>query len=317
MCFLNLKSVKNWILKNKQLFENRQKLCYYFYMKIEKTKDRIVIKKEDTFDLKDTFECGQIFSYVLLSENFYLVNSNDKFAKVFSENNDIIIETDETDYFYDFFDLGTDYKKIIKDIEKHKNFSQYTGFGRGIRILKQQPFQTIMSFIISSNNNIKRIKKILQSLCLKYGTKTNLGHAFPTLDQFKHASAADFLKLGAGYRSEYLKKTIEMLQTPEFDIDKLKTLKTEELREKLLKLSGVGPKVCDCIMLFGFSKTDVFPVDTWIRKGFYLFETQKKSDKQIAQYFVDIFKENSGYAQQYLYNYMLNGNLSVENPAKS
>ena len=186
----------------------------------------------------------------------------------------------------------------------------FLNFGNGIRILKQSPYQTIISFIVSANNNIKRIKNILFKISSLFGEEignTNY-YSFPTLKQLSQATVYDFNKLGAGYRSEYLVKSIELLQTEEYSLENLNSLSTTELKQKLLKLMGVGPKVADCILLFGFSRTDVFPVDTWIRKSYYLFETKKTSDDNISKYFVDKFKNLSGYAQQYIYNYMLNNN---------
>ena len=121
------------------------------------------------------------------------------------------------------------------------------------------------------------------------------------------ATVEDFKCLGAGYRSEYLVDTVAKLQTQGYESDSLKKLSTIDLKSKLQTLKGVGPKVADCISFFGFNRTDVFPVDTWIRQAYYKhFSSKKLSDQQISKYFVDLFGPLSGYAQQYLYDYMLN-----------
>lgn len=283
-------------------------------MKISKTQDKIIIADCNDFNVEETLECGQIFSYNKINDNSYLVISKNKLATITYSKTQIIIESNDTDYFYNFFDLDTDYSNIKKELVKiNPNISKYLGYGSGIRILKQDIYQTIISFIVSANNNIKRIKNILFTLSKQYGTKIAEDiYSFPTLQQLAKVSAQDYAKLGAGYRSEYLEKTVKMLLSSDYDIDYLKSLSTPNLKQKLLTLMGIGPKVADCIMLFSFSRTDVFPIDTWTRKSYYLFETKPLNDKQIANYYVNIYKNYSGYAQQYLYNYMLNHSRTEE-----
>ncbi len=277
-------------------------------MKLQKEKNKIVITNDLDFNIIQTLECGQVFSFIKPSDNSYVVISTNKIANITYDDSTTIIESNDIDYFYNYFDLNTDYNKIKKEIISiNPNVSKYLGFGDGIRILKQDIYQTIISFIVSANNNIKRIKGILFRLSSEYGSKISEGiYAFPTLEQLSKVTSEDYARLGAGYRSDYLVKTINSLKTTEYDINFLKSLSTIKLREKLLSLSGVGPKVADCILLFGFGRTDVFPVDTWIRKTYYLFEQKKLSDKDISNYFVNIYGTYSGYAQQYLFNYMIN-----------
>ncbi|MBQ9792469.1 MAG: hypothetical protein IJW32_01810 [Clostridia bacterium] len=282
-------------------------------MNIKLQKDKIIIEKDLTFDVAQTLECGQIFSFKKLENNKYVVVSDDKLATIICDDNKTIIKTNNVYYFYNFFDFKTDYYQIKNDIlSQHPETEKFLKFGDGIRILKQSPYQTIISFIVSANNNIKRIKNILFKISSLFGERfegTEF-YTFPTLKQLSKATVDDFNKIGAGYRSEYLFKTIALLQTEEYKIENLNKLPTLELKQKLLKLMGVGPKVADCILLFGFSRTDVFPVDTWIRKSYYLFENKRTSDENISKYFVNKFKDLSGYAQQYIYNYMLNSNLN-------
>lgn len=280
-------------------------------MNIKIEEDKILIQNCSEFDIEQTLECGQIFSFKKIKSNTYVVISDDKFATIEYDNSKTIIKTKDVDYFYNFFDIKTDYNKIKKDILKnHPETEKFLKFGNGIRILKQNPYQTIISFIVSANNNIKRIKNILFKISNLFGTKfSNIDfYTFPTIKQLSKATKEDFDKIGAGYRSEYLVKSINLLQTEEYSIENLNCLSTLELKQKLLKLMGVGPKVADCILLFGFARTDVFPVDTWVRKSYYLFEDKKTSDENISKYFVNKFKNLSGYAQQYIYNYMLNCN---------
>ena len=165
--------------------------------------------------------------------------------------------------------------------------------------MKQDPFETIISFIISSNNNIKRIQKILFAIREKFGNKIEDYYTFPTVEQLLLATEQDFKNLGAGYRSKYLEIVVKQLS--KIDLNSLNSLSTEELNKELLKLMGVGQKVADCIMLFGFGRGDVFPVDTWIEKVYCAYFEEEHDRVKIRRNLVNMFKQNSGYAQQYLF----------------
>ncbi|MBR4004188.1 MAG: DNA-3-methyladenine glycosylase 2 family protein [Clostridia bacterium] len=278
-------------------------------MEVIKEKDTILISNALDFNITEILECGQIFSFKRIDYNKYFVISMEKTATVIYEGYNTVIKTDYVDYFYNFFDLNTNYDDINKKIDRvYPEMKHYKEMGKGIRILRQDPLQTIISFIVSANNNIKRIKNILFKISDRFGSRigqTN-SYTFPTLQQLSVATVEDFTELGTGYRASYLVETIKKLQTEEYDINKLKSLPTKKLKQKLIELNGVGPKVADCIMLFGFSRMDVFPVDTWIRKFYYMFEDKKLSDEKISAYFVNKFKDLSGYIQQYVYNFMIN-----------
>ena len=160
----------------------------------------------------------------------------------------------------------------------------------------------IISFIISANNNIPRIKKILNNLCSLYGTRLNDFYAFPTLNQLSRITTEEFKQIGCGYRADYLVESIQMLKS--FNFESVNKMDTNELRCELMKLKGVGRKVADCILLFGFHRTDVFPTDTWIVKVYNEISgsnESKSNAKNISDWFVDKYKCLSGYAQQYLY----------------
>ena len=161
----------------------------------------------------------------------------------------------------------------------------------------------IISFIISANNNIKRIQLIIENICKRFGNRINDYYAFPTLKELEKASEEDFKGCGAGYRAKYLYKVVRELQN--FNINEIYRLESENAIEKLLTLSGVGPKVADCILLFGFNKQDCFPVDTWIKKVYNEYFAKEKTEnvKQIRKKLVSIFGNLSGYAQQYLFYY--------------
>ncbi len=179
-------------------------------------------------------------------------------------------------------------------------------FGSGIRILNQDPFEMIISFIISANNNIKRIQSIIEKLSTSYGKKMNGYHAFPTLDELLNASLEELKSIGLGYRAKYIYDTVRLLKTEDYsswvDLDET------ALQSRLLKLKGVGEKVADCIMLFGYHKMKVFPVDTWIEKVYYDLNLGEAKDRGVMRKkLIDKFSHLSGYAQQYLFYYKRSG----------
>ena len=272
-------------------------------MIIEKLKNEIVVKELDDFDIDHILLCGQIFRYKK-TDFGYLVFSKDKVAKVYKGEDSCRIVTDDVDYFYNYFDLDTDYTEIKKTLSDFVELKKPLDYGSGIRILRQDIFETIISFIISANNNIKRIQGIVERISEGFGKKIGDFCAFPTIDELSLADENFYKSIGAGYRSPYLVRVVQQLKSKEFDIEKLKLLSTKELKKKLMELSGVGPKVADCILLFGFSRGDVFPVDTWGQKIYEQDFCGKETDRnKITDFFVDKFGNLSGYAQQYLFFY--------------
>ena len=220
---------------------------------VKKERDKIVIFDKE-FNIDEILNCGQVFSFCKLNANTYRVVSCDKVAIVSFDCKKTEIITKDVDYFYNYFDLDTDYKKINGEIIKLDN--RYKNYIKtNLHILRQDAYQTIISFIVSANNNIKRITKILDKICNKFGSyiKEYDCYSFPTIKQLENASIEDFISLGCGYRANYLVETIKKLKTSQFDIKRLKNLSSKELKEQLLLLNGVGPKVADCILFFGFS----------------------------------------------------------------
>ncbi len=254
------------------------------------------------FSLADTLECGQVFRYKKIDSNTYCVFSTNKFAVASQNGNKIVVQADRqnADYFWNYFDLNTNYKQKVDRISALSPIMQQAStYGKGIRILNQDPLETTFSFIISANNNIKRIQTIIERMCSAIGTPTPYGNAFPTVQQIASKPTQFFTDIGAGYRDKYLKQTAQQLLN--FDISSLKNLPTEVARQKLLTFQGIGPKVADCILLFGLNHGDVFPVDTWLKKVYHQhFETGLKDD-QISQYFCNLFGQDAGLCQQYLF----------------
>lgn len=264
----------------------------------------------DYFNIKDTLECGQIFRFKPFDKGF-LVMSKNKCAYVYSQDKFTIIECENTDqeYFYNFFDLDRNYKAIC-DSAKAQNVKILTdavAVGKGIRILNQDKKEMLFSFIISQNNNIPRIKSIIEKLCTSLGEKKAFNgieyFAFPTAKKMAEMGEDFYLSLGLGYRAKYIKSLADSIANG-LNVESFSGLDTELLKLKLQTILGVGPKVADCVALFSYHRSDSFPVDTWIEKVYRQdFLGTLKDRKKIAEYFVKTFKENSGYYQQYLFYY--------------
>ena len=266
---------------------------------------------KEYFNIEDTLKFGQAFSFEQYDKG-YIVRSRDKFAYVYCEQEKIVIKTEHKDYFYNYFDLAKNYEQII---QRAKSFNidllnQASNLGKGIRILRQDPYEMIISFLISQNNNISRITKSIFYLCEKLGDRVDfLGtrYTFPSPYALANASQELLKNAGLGYRCEYVKNTAQMMLNGKLDINYLSSLPTSELKRELLKVKGIGDKVANCITLFGFYRLDSFPVDTWIEKVYLTdFKGESTSREKMTEYFIDKFGLDSGIIQQYLFHYKRN-----------
>lgn len=270
-------------------------------MKIEKLKDEIIIYNPTNFNIVQTLDCGQIFRYSI-SGNEAVVHCLNKQAKVFTYSDKIIIKTNDVQFFYDFFDLNTNYEQIIANLKKDELLNKAVDFGSGIRILNNDGYEMLISFIISANNNIGRIKKSIEYLCARFGTNMGEYFAFPTLQQLKFATVQDYTLAGLGYRSSQMYETVQRLT--EQDLVNLKNMPVEEKFKFLVSLKGVGEKVANCVLLFGYGVKSVFPVDTWINKVYNkLMNTTETNRKLITKQLTERYGALSGYAQQYFFYY--------------
>lgn len=268
---------------------------------------------KEFFNVKDTLECGQVFRFRRHNEG-YAVFTGDKCCFLYEDGDFsvIVCEDDEEDYFKCYFDLSRDYSSIVKRAENYGTaiLNEAAKVGKGIRILNQNAEEALFSFVISQNNNIPRIKSIIEKLCVRFGVaKSFMGndyYAFPSAAALNAATAADLQAAGLGYRAEYVKRLAEEI-TDGFNLSALEALTTDKLRERLLRIKGVGPKVADCAVLFGFHRSDSFPVDTWIEKTYREdFGGSEKDRKKVSAAFIKEFGEDAGYFQQYLFHYKRN-----------
>ena len=288
--------------------------------------ERYILKSPDSFNLEHIFECGQCFRWNKKDDENYIgviknaviqvqKNGNDyvfngELFKELNKSSDDNLNFEELITYY--FDLDTDYSIYKKKLSKIDNYLlESIKFGEGIRILNQDLWETIISFIISANNNIPRIKKIIERLSINYGKKIDFKgteyYSFPTPEQLSKASIQDLRNLGLGFRDERVYNTTRKILSKEIDLDIIKKLNnTEKMREELLKLDGVGPKVADCILLFSLKRRDVFPIDVWVRRvmnDLYIHNEneEKVNKKELQKLAEEKFLGLSGIAQQYLF----------------
>lgn len=257
------------------------------------------VPKTSTFDIAQTLECGQVFRFVQ-DGNEYVIKALDHIARICDEGDSYSICCDDEQFFKSYFDFDTNYELIQSKVQDKGLVSSAIEFGKGIRILRQDPLETIFSFLISQNNHIPRIKGIIERMCTNLGKDMGGYFAFPTLDALASVGEDFYAQIGAGYRAAYLDRVAKRLLDE--DVESWKNIDTSELRSKLMSLHGVGRKVADCILLFGFSRFDVFPVDTWIKK---IFEDEFPGvpAEKMAVLLVEKYGKYAGFVQQWLFYY--------------
>lgn len=274
------------------------------------------LTETNSFNSKHIFECGQCFRWNKQEDGSYIGIFSNNVIQVKQEKNKIIFcgncEKNIEDVCKEYFSLNENYEKIKEKLSKiDNNMMESIKFGKGIRILKQDLWETLISFIISANNNIPRIKLIIDRLSQKYGNpivyKEKTYYTFPTPESLSKASIEDLRALGLGFRDKRIYETTRIINENKELLEELKHENDiEKLREKLLKFPGVGPKVADCIMLFSLNKLEVFPIDVWVRRvmnELYIKnedETKIKKE-QIQELARQKYGNLAGIAQQYLF----------------
>jgi N-glycosylase/DNA lyase len=276
---------------------------------------KYIIKNCKSFKVKDIFECGQCFRWNEEPDGSYTGIFGHNVLNV-KEEKDIVItgicNGDIEDICKNYFDLDRNYEEIKETLSLiDDNMKESIKYGEGIRILNQDLWEMIISFIISANNNIPRIKGIIERMSAKYGQEIKFRgksyYTFPTIDELSQASVKDLKDLGLGFRDRYVYETTKKIKEGKINLENLKQEPTKEVRKQLLTLTGVGPKVADCIMLFSTLKRfDVFPVDVWVRRvmnDLYIHneDETKVNKKQIQEIARDKFGALEGIAQQYLF----------------
>lgn len=273
------------------------------------------LKNVCDFDLAQTLECGQCFHFVKFDEEDYVLAAKGHVLHVSQEDDTVTFyDTEEDEYvnvWKDYFDMDRDYSAIKnKLLEKDDKLKDAIESMWGVRILNQDFFETLISFIISQNKQIPHIKKIVADISAKFGTyKGTYGgtdmYTFPTLEQLVNASEEDFKELKTGFRAPYIMDAIRRNMAGQFDRNELKSMDYDSCIKELMTIKGVGEKVANCVCLFGLGKKEAFPVDVWIKRimeTMYFNGVDTPKDK-IAAYAKEQFGELGGFAQQYLFYY--------------
>jgi putative DNA glycosylase (DNA repair protein) len=274
--------------------------------------------KANSFELADIFDCGQCFRWNIEDDGSYTGVFKKIVLNVKKVDDEVFFNgvnygnTDSIEEINHYFDLNRNYDELKSKLEKSDDYMKNSiEFGKGIRILNQDLWETIISFIISANNNIPRIKGIIDRLSEKYGEKLEYDgreyYSFPEPIALKDVSVAEYRSLGLGFRDIRLYETTQKILNNEFDLNGQWNLDTGTVYKNLLELSGVGPKVADCILLFSdLKRFDVFPIDVWIRRvmnDLYIHndDETKVSKVQIQKLADEKFGSLKGLAQQYLF----------------
>lgn len=271
-------------------------------MEIEIKNNDIILHGVKCLDLELTLDCGQAFRWVKEKDGSFSGVASGVYLNIskIGEDTFLLKDTSENDFeniWRKYFDFDRDYVKICETLKEDKLLASTIDEYYGIRILNQDSWEALCSFVISQQNNIKRIKGIIERLCEKYGHEVKKGfYSFPSAKRLSELSVEDFEELGTGYRAKYLEKLAKGVASGEIDLEKIKNLPLEKARKELLNIYGVGIKVANCALLFGFGFYDAFPVDVWM--------------KRVMEYYPDglpkCFDGIGGIAQQYLFHWARN-----------
>lgn len=281
---------------------------------IEKDNQIILEGISEDFEPKHVFECGQCFRWLREDDGSYTGVVQGKVINVKKENDLIIFDnTNKEDFeniWFDYFDLGRNYGEIKNQLKVMDEYlEKATEFGKGIRILQQDGWEMLISFIISANNRIPMIQRAINNLSERYGKfideyRGKKYYAFPTPEELSKVSVEDIRACQTGFRDKYIKSVVDYVNENNEDVLSYRKLDTSECIKELVKFNGVGPKVADCIALFGMQKYDTFPVDVWVKRVMEEFYVEDNlSLPKIRKFALDKFGDLAGFAQQYLFYY--------------
>lgn len=274
--------------------------------------DKIIIDVKD-FCLEQILECGQCFRFYKLGEKEYIIIAKNKLLRAKQVDNKLTLYCSKDEYneiWREYFDLDRDYGKIkeilsLKDIYLMEAIKEKYG----VRLLRQEPWETLISFIISQTKQIPHIKKLIEVLSKEYGKYIGeyLGvsyYSFPTPKELSLATEDDLKKLKVGFRASYILDAIKFITEGIINLDLINDMPYEDAKKELVSIKGVGNKIADCVLLFAYSKYEVFPTDVWVKRvmEYYYFKNNTKLDK-IQEFAKNYFGEYAGFAQQYLFYY--------------
>lgn len=287
-------------------------------MNYEEKEKSIVLKNIKDFDIEEILECGQCFRFEKLEEKHYRIVAMGRVLYI-RQNGDTVefypcTKWEFENIWHYYFDLGTDYSEIKKIISNDDIMFSATEYAKGIRLLNQEPYECLLSFIISQNNNIPRIKGIIERMSEKYGKECDGKYLFPTPEELADADVDSLFELRMGFRAKYIYDALQKLNSKEVDLHNADSMTTEELLNMLLKIKGVGQKVADCTMLFSMGRREVFPTDVWVKRVMeQLYFNKEETDiKTIHGFAKKKWGYLAGYAQQYLFYYARSLKIGVK-----
>lgn len=270
--------------------------------------NNVYITNLSDFDLPHTLDCGQAFRWEERQDGLWQGVAFNKYLELekSADGTIILYNTSKEDFenlWCDYFDLNRDYNEIITAISGNEILKSAADYGKGIRVLNQEPWETLCSFIISQNNNIKRIKGIISRLCENFGDNMGTYYTFPTAEKIATLSLDDLAVLRSGFRAKYILDAALKVSNGEIDLYNLKNLSVDDAREQLMKIKGVGPKVADCALLFSHRHIAAFPKDVWIKRAMQsLFDGELP--KEAVPY--------AGIVQQYIFFYARETKLQID-----
>lgn len=274
----------------------------------------IILKEYESFVISQTLECGQCFRFINVGSENYVVVAYNRVLNLLQEGNTIVFKnTTEEDFkgiWINYFDLNRNYNEIKNELSKNDEIlKKAVDFAPGIRILNQDRFECLISFIISQNNRIPMIKKVINNISKMYGKyictfEDEDYFSFPTPEELSRADEKGLMECKTGFRAKYILDAVSKVLNGEIEFN-AENISTDELREMLMSIKGVGPKVADCTMMFSFRRCDTFPTDVWVKRimSELYFCGCETSIKEIHKKAFSCFGEYAGYAQQYLFNY--------------
>ncbi len=284
-------------------------------MRIVESDQQITVYDLSSFDLEKTIECGQCFRWKKLGNKHYLLIAHNQLVELLQSEECFVLKHSSLNQFNqiwrNYFDLDRDYALINHTLEKDEKFIEIINYSKGIRLLKQDPFEILISFILSSNRSIPIIQCNIEALCEQYGHKIGefmeqTYFAFPDLASLNNLSPSDLRACKVGYRDAYIQSAIQFIDRYPQILSDIERMTYEQAYSTLQKIKGVGPKVAHCVLLFGYHKMESFPVDVWIERGMKHLYPQLKTIQEIQDFARENFGHHSGIVQQYLFYYAIN-----------
>ncbi len=296
-----------------------------YYNNVHFEDDKVILEGVKNFNIKQIVECGQCFRWEKAAELDYIGVAYGKVIEVVQEGDKVTIyntnEDDFNDIWFGYFDLDRDYSQVKEELASDEILSKSVEFGYGIRILNQDYFEILISFIVSARNSIPSIMKTIKKISEKWGNsieyKGKTYYTFPNAEMLKDATLEEIQETGASFRSKYILDTIDNVnnskENKEYDLDYIASLDADECHKALQAFKGVGAKVADCIMLFSMGKYSAFPVDVWVKRAMmYFYNAEEGSLNKIRIFARNKFGNVAGFAQQYLFYYARENKIRID-----